>query len=340
MPNRTVRNAFQKKGYNINHNPYCQFDTIANSEDLIKLFSVLSKYKDKDGNHPMITANTVVANPDFDEIRDSDFKNYSYKPFTTTLNEYYPHQNVFELWKDGIEKKVFIPQFHGREHLNVPLWLELLRGKEQVLIDAFDMGFWGVPKELYDKNIINIQAAYGSAENESIDYYKNTIREGLDLFESIFNYKSTTFIANNYTWSPKLHTTLKEKGVIGFQGMKYQKIPIESSTDLDLYPAYTGKRNDLGQVYMVRNCVFEPSQMNASANNVKNCLRDMEIAFLFKKPAIIASHRLNFIGAINPDNRDQNLIMLDKLLTEILRKWPDVKFKTSNQLADNLYVNG
>lgn len=341
MPNKAIRDAFQEKGYTIFSNPYCKYDTLANSEDLTKLFAVLSKYKDKDGNHPVITANTVIANPDFEKIYESNFETYSNKPFTTTLKEYYPDEDVFALWNEGIEKKLFVPQFHGREHVNVPIWLELLRGdRNQVIKDAFEMGFWGVPKKLYDKNIFNIQAAYGSAKKEHIEFYKNSISEGLDLFEKVFHYKSTTFIANNYTWSPELNKMLRDKGVVGFQGMKYQKIPVANSNKLELFPAYTGKRNDLGQVYMVRNCVFEPSQMPSSLDNVKQCISEIGNAFLFKKPAIIASHRLNFVGAIDPENRDRNLVMLDQLLAGILKKWPDVVFMTSNQLADTLINNG
>ncbi len=340
MPNKAVRDAFQEKGYNVMSNPYCKYDTLADSEDLKKLFTVLLKYKDKEGNYPAITANTVVANPDFEAIKASGFTEYSYKPFTTTLKEYYSEDDVYAMWEEGMAKNVFIPQFHGREHLNVPLWLEVLRSNNKVFIDAFEMGFWGLPKNLYNKSIFNVQAAYGSANEKDIAYYKNSIKEGLNLFESIFNFKSKTFIANNYTWSPELDETLKEKGVIGFQGMKYQKIPTKNGTAVNLYLAYTGKKNKLKQVYMVRNCVFEPSQMPASFNSVKNCIKDIENAFLFKKPAIIASHRLNFIGVISPENRDRNLVMLDELLAQILKKWPDVIFMTSHKLADYLYIDG
>lgn len=340
MPNKATRDAFQQKGYNIMNNPYCKYDTLANSEDMKKLFAVLLKYKDINGNHPAITANTVVANPDFEAIKQSGYTNYTYKPFTTTLKEYYPDDDVYAMWEEGVSKKMFVPQYHGREHVNVPLWLEVLRSDNRVFKDAFDMGFWGMPKNLYNENIFNVQAAYGSAKEEDITYYKNSIKEGLNLFESIFNYRSKTFIANNYTWSPELHETLKKNGVIGFQGMKYQKIPAKNDTSVTLYPAFTGKLNELKQVYMVRNCVFEPSQMPVSFNNVRNCIKDIENAFLFKKPAIIASHRLNFIGVISPENRDRNLIMLDELLTQILKKWPDVMFMTSDQLADYIYANG
>ncbi|AWH85130.1 hypothetical protein HYN59_08340 [Flavobacterium album] len=334
IPNKEVRDAFQDAGYNIISNPYCKYDTLANTEDLDKLFSILLKYKDKNGNHPVFTANTVVANPDFAAIRESGFTKYSYKPFTTALKEYYPQEDVFGKWQEGMDNKIFRPQYHGREHLNVPLWLETLRSNNKIFVDAFNMGFWGVPKNLHSKDIYNIQAAYSSVDTENVAFYKRSIQEGLDLFEAIFHFRSKTFIANNYTWSPELNETLNNSGVTAFQSMRYQKIPDNTSkAGVKLSSVHTGKRNALGQVYLVRNCAFEPSQMSKSFDNVGNCIKDIENAFFFKKPAIIASHRLNYIGAIDPGNRDRNLKYLNDLLDQIMNKWPDAEFMSSDQLA-------
>lgn len=336
IPNKVVKDKFEKKGYKFKKNGYYKFDTLANEEDLSRLFSTLLKFKDKNGNHPVITANTVVANPNFEKIKHSNYTQYSYKPFTTTLKEYYPSENVFKVWEEGRNAKIFIPQYHGREHVNVPIWLRELQANNQVFLDAFDLGFWGIPKELYDYKTSNIQAAYCSNKPEHIDFYKNSITEGLKLFEEIFGFKSKTFIANNYTWSPKLNQILYDNGVIGIQGMKYQKTPTAEDSGEKLIPLHTGKQNDLGQIYMVRNCVFEPSQMPKSYNNIKNCLREIESAFLFKKPAIITSHRLNYIGAISTDNREINLDMFEKLINKILERWPDAIFMTSEQLVNHL----
>jgi hypothetical protein len=63
-------------------------------------------------------------------------------------------------------------------------------------------------------------------------------------------------------------------------------------------------------------------------------LNRIETAFRYYKPAIISSHRVNFIGAIVPDNRNKNLMLLKQLLFEIVKKWPDVEFMSSDQLGD------
>ena len=90
------------------------------------------------------------------------------------------------------------------------------------------------------------------------------------------------------------------------------------------------------QKYTVRNAFFEPSLRSKNFDNVKNCLLQIENAFFWKKPAIISSHRVNYIGRINKKNRQSNLIMLKELLSQIIRKWPEVEFLSSDELVGDI----
>src|SRR5690606_1519535 len=45
---------------------YNRTDTFADPEDFEALYDVLRKFRDIDGNHPVFTATSVVANPNFD----------------------------------------------------------------------------------------------------------------------------------------------------------------------------------------------------------------------------------------------------------------------------------
>ena len=60
----------------------------------------------------------------------------------------------------------------------------------------------------------------------------------------------------------------------------------------------------------------------------------IKLSFLLHKPAIISTHRLNYVGGIDESNRLNNLAALDSLLREITRKWPDVEFMNSVELGD------
>lgn len=70
-----------------------------------------------------------------------------------------------------------------------------------------------------------------------------------------------------------------------------------------------------------------------NADYVSDCLRRIKIAFKWGKPAIIGSHRVNYIGFIDESNRERNLKLLKLLLGEITRIWPDVEFLDSSELT-------
>lgn len=332
MPSREVYEKMLNSGIRVDNDPYNKFDSLASEQDLEALFDVLKKFKDKNDNHPVITANTVVANPDFNLIRQSDFEEYFYEPFTETFKKYPAHQNSFKLWKQGISEHIFKPQFHGREHVNIPFWLRELKSGNKEYKLAFENCFWGLGPIILGKVGHNIQASFDATNTLEIEKQKEIISDGLRLFEDIFRYKSNSFIANNFIWSPELNQSLNNGGVRTLQGMKYQLLPKLGSKKRKKIFNYTGKKNELNQTYLIRNCVFEPSQLPKS-DNVGNCLRDIEIAFLWRKPAIISAHRLNFIGFIDEKNRTENLVLLNDLLKKIIQKWPDVEFMSSDELA-------
>lgn len=332
MPSKEVYEKMLKLGIPVDRCPYNRFDSLASEQDLEALFDVIRKFKDKYDNHPVITANTVVANPNFDLIRQSDFEEYFYEPFTETLKKYPAHQNSFKLWKQGISEHIFKPQFHGREHVNIAFWLRELKSGNKEYKLAFENSFWGLGPIILGKVGHNIQASFDATNTLEIEKQKGIISDGLRLFEDIFGYKSNSFIANNFIWSPELNQTLYNSGVRTLQGMKYQLLPkLDSKKRKKIYN-YTGKKNEHYQTYLLRNCVFEPSQ-SPESDIVGKCLRDIEIAFVWRKPAIITSHRLNFIGFIDENNRKENLGLFNNLLKKIIQKWPDVEFMSSDELA-------
>lgn len=333
MPNNNVFNRLNEHGFNVDANPYTRFDTLASIKDLSALFETLSKYEDDSGKHPVFTANTIVANPNFEKIKKSGFSEYCYEPFVKTLNDYYDQSGVFDVWQEGIRIGLFYPQFHGREHLNVPLWMKLLKEKNPEVVEAFYLKCWGLKYgQKFDREL---QAPYDVENHKDVNEVKTGITEGLNLFEEIFGYRSRSMIAGNYIWSSSLHQTMNDQGIRFIQGMKYQLLPDRNRKGKrKKIRHYTGERNQYGQTFLIRNCIFEPSLYPNDRNHVESCLQDIENAFLWKKPAIITTHRLNYIGALCPKNSSTNLKKLDRLLGEIKKRWPEAEFLTSDKLGE------
>ncbi len=328
MPSKGIYDRLLKEGYCVNLHPYEKYDSLAAEDDLISLFEVLSNYSDRKGRHPIITANCAVANPDFEKIEQGNFKHYYYEPFTSTLKRYRGCDKSFELWQQGIRNKVFMPQFHAREHLNVASWLNVLRNGDTDNLFAFQQRMIGIfPKDNHKiGNVFQVALDNSKYEDQPIE---EIISEGLDLFEKIFGFKSKTFIAPCYTWRPGIEKVLSENGVIGLQGLVYQKDPGGK-----YLRHWMGEKNQYGQVYTIRNAFFEPSLRRENHDEIDECLYRVKCAFRWGKPAIISSHRINFIGSIHRDNRENNLKLLSTLLSNIMSLWPDVEFLSSDELVD------
>lgn len=335
MPSKEVYNQFLKEGIRVDNDPYCRYDSLATKEDLEVLFEALQSVKDKNGRSAVLTADTVVANPDFEKIRKSGFREYFYEPITTTMNNSPNHTNVFDIWKEGIDAGIFRPQFHGREHLNVKKWLHVLReGKDPITRRAFELGTFGLTSKVSDEIKGTYMGAFDSALEGDIQEYTKIIKEGLDLFEKLFGYRSRSFIATTYTWHPLIENSLKENGIDFLQGLVTQHIPVDDGHNYFYKRTnFQGKSSASQLIYLMRNCFFEPSQFNNYHNAVDECLSRIRTAFRWKKAAVICSHRLNFIGNIDSSNRDRNIHLFTKLLNEIVKRWPDVEFVSSDELG-------
>ncbi|MEZ4841522.1 MAG: hypothetical protein R2821_08440 [Flavobacteriaceae bacterium] len=186
----------------------------------------------------------------------------------------------------------------------------------------------------YDRGIIrkSFMRALDFETDEQLLLLKKNLSEGLQLFKKVFGYSSKSFIAPSYVWNSDIEEVLYNEGVHYLQGIAYQYIPKIGNKKLKRKWHYTGQRNDYGQLYLVRNAFFEPSI--TKQKTIEETLKRIEIAFRWKKPAIIGAHRLNFIGYINQQNRDENLKLFKDLLQVIIQKWPDVEFMTSDMLGD------
>ena len=333
MPSKEVFDSLLRAGIQVDRCPYNRVDSLAGREDLDALFSVLTGFSDHSGNHPVITANTVMANPDFERIKASGYNQYYYEPFTKTLERYPKLDRVFDLWLQGMDENVFFPQFHGREHVNIALWLNLLRSGHQSFIKAFDYQMWGLGPNLVNSGKINIQSSFDATNYSELPMQKDILRSGLVMFNEIFGFEARSFIANNYIWSSELNETLSSAGVKFLQGMKYQLLPFLEQKKHGHIRHFTGEQNALGQIYIIRNALFEPSFYNHSPDCVDKCLKQIAISFMWKRPAVISMHRLNFIGQIDSCNRNKSLALLSALLTNILKNWPDVEFMCTAELG-------
>ena len=332
MPSNEVLETLKSQGLDFDEQGesfrYSLYDTLASPEDLESLFTVLKSHQDKMGKSPVFTALSLVANPDFEKIKESSFERYHWMSLENTFKAYNKPSSL-PFWKKGEEDGVFIPEFHGREHLNVPVWMRDLQNENDSALLAFKNGVWGYKNK--NKHGIKYQAAFGLEKHSDLQFQRQTIAEGLDEFKRIHNRSAKYFVAPNGQFNNTLELDLARKGIKYIGASKIQLENLGEGKKRKVYH-WLGKKNAYNQFYLTRNCFFEPSYH--AKDWLQSCLKEISIAFKLMKPAVISTHRVNYIGALNKANRDNGLSQLDDLLSEILKRWPDVQFMSSSELGN------
>lgn len=328
----------KKAGVPVDTDHYNINDALESNNDLEMLFDTLSQFKDSTGRHPVMTGVNVVANPDFEAIERNGFSEYVYEPYTRTCERYHDHDRVYQLWKKGIEKRLFVPVLHGREHLNAQFWMRALRSGNKSTLAAFNEGVTGIPRKgIGGEEVPNFQAAFQIDTVDDLPYQKEVIRTGAELFEKLYSYKAKFFVPTNGWFNNSLEKDLYDSGVRYIDTAKKQREPLGNG-QYKVNTRFVGDRNQYGQIYLTRNCFFEPAatgyEVPANYDWLNYCLKEIEIAFRWHKPATISSHRVNYIGFLHPENREKGLKALSQLLGEIIKRWPDVEFMTSVELGD------
>lgn len=333
-PRPELRDKLIKEGMDLESNPYHKYDSLESNEDITNLAHILSSVRDSVGNPAVITLNNSTANPNFKAIAESEYRQYFFEPFTDTYKRHAGSEKVKQLIEEGRRDRVFNLQFHGREHLNIPRWMNELIAGNSLVLRAFEFEMYSPP--------VSSSMNYPMEFMDALDYDSkheagdkvNMIHSGLNIFKRAWGVYPESFIAPCYRWDSKIEGYLSSKGVNVVQSQRAQLVPHP-------YPGYrvkpvfryTGQRNKFGQIYTVRNVIFEPSLGDHKPEVIDEALQQIKLSFMLRKPAIISSHRVNYIGVIDKANRDKSNEMLAKLLKRVIQQFPDVEFLSSAQLG-------
>jgi len=329
-PDRDTYNRLLRAGIRVDLSAYDRLDCLENREDFQALMNVISDHRDASGRPAVFTFNTVLGNPDFEAIRRDEFNSFHHQDLFKSYR-YYHDEDLEPDWRKAIEEGLIRPQFHGREHLNVPLWMFDLRMGHTATTAAFNLQFYGLTTATSSARQKNYLAAFWAESVAQLQSAKERLTIGMELFKDTFGYLSTTFTPCNFVLPAELLSILSADGVGLIQGQRGQFVPDPMGGHGYIRRAFTGQKSNFGPLYSVRNVMFEPFE-SARADWVDRAMREISGAFRFGKPAIVSSHRVNYAGGMSQQHRNRSLRLLNQLLAEIRGRWPDVEFITSDEL--------
>jgi hypothetical protein len=328
--------AYEKmliKGLDVDKNPFTRFDSLESNDDLIHLFEILMKYKDINGRYANMTPMYIMANPNFNAIRANDYTKFEFETFTETYKKYPNHDRVADLIQEGIRERIFQPELHGREHVNAPRWMRLLQDVNSVARISFDNESIGA-MALHGKLSSPYLNTFNAEFPEDFSYIQENLTDAVKLFSDSFGYSPSHFIEPNEFGPMEIERILSDLGINYILRAKFTRYSKYNNLQTRRYLHWLGKRNNWNQIYLTRNCTFEPHMTLNSGDVVGLCLKEIAYAFYMNKPAIIISHRASYIGSISELNRKFGLMNLNLLLKSILKYWPDVEFLSSKELGN------
>jgi hypothetical protein len=330
LSSKLALEKLQKNGVKLNGR-FDYFDALDTKEDFEMLFDVLGSVKDSNGKPAIFTPYAMSCNVNFEKSLDygafvSERLDETYKNLSVGEPVY---EGAYKLLLEGIKVGFLKPQFHGREHLNVNLFNKLLsEGNLSLLANLQNRCLAGVPSHKNYPNV-NFNEAFSFWKSSEIELHKEIIRDGLKQFNEVYGYESKTFTPPAMQLHPDLNQFVSDMGIIGLDKNRVDNIHLGEGRFLR-EKSFLGEYISTSTLKIVRNCVFEPTDRDIDW--VSFTFKQIEAAFFWNKPAIISSHRVNFCGHIDPDNRKKGLAALRALLNKVVKKWPDVEFVSVDEL--------
>ncbi|UAM96622.1 hypothetical protein K8354_09730 [Polaribacter litorisediminis] len=327
--NKYIRDKFIK-----NFNPHLwmhNYDTFESANDLQNLFDTLKAIKGKDDKNPKFTFLMNPSNPDFKKIKESNFQNFYNETFLETLDNRNDGKEIFDLYNTALENKMIEIGFHGREHLNVNQWMNDLKNNDKIAHLGFENKVWGFSGLFVPNAMKSYRSTFDINSYHEIKKLKNNIAEGISIINKTFNQKTTYFLPPDGPYHLSLNSELVHNGIDYIGLSKLHNNPLEPQWyHKKLF--WIGKTTKEGLTVITRNVIFEPSSPRHN-DPINFALKQITDAFKHNKPAVISSHRANFVGSLNSQQRDISLKLLSDLICKIIKIWPEVEFMTSSELG-------
>lgn len=301
------------------------YDQLESVEELELLYQVLSKYSDGNQNPPFIEANFIVSNPDFITTQKNGYQELILKPITQ-----YPE--LIKKWNEGIKKRIFIPQYHGRLHFNYEKMLNMIQNDPKSK-EIFDLHLHGGLNN-YKQGSWTLHSEYQKWEDGSELPYEQLLQwlnSGISDFQNAFGYSPKSTIAPQYVFTPTTAKAFVESGFTTVQGTNmqmYKKGDIAISRNIP-----TGSTYYQGLIALSRNVKFEPSRGHKDWK-YEAAIRKCKYLIDKNTPIIIDSHRINYVGKFAEEGRED----LDKLMSSLTKL--GCLFLSSEEFGDAISNGG
>lgn len=292
------------------------------------LLAAINQHRDSVNRPAILTADIVLSVPDMPKITAANDGSYHRK----TLESF---PEIYEAMQTGIKDGVFVPQLHGLEHLNGKAFARLSQLNEPRISQAKTTNDWW-DWEALDPPLQGHYVDGSSLPTTPIPKTEatETINDATRTFEQLFGCPSASTVAPCYLWNDTIEQKWSQNQISIIQtagyrctgrnetGQYYQDKPL----------IRVGDKNNFGQIYLVRNIMYEPVD---GKNTTESAFQEALIAHRQALPLTISTHRYNYTRS--EEDFDSSLRGLNHLLQKITTTLPISRFLSSAELGQFLH---
>ena len=299
-------------------------------EVLEEIIDLLSDYCDSDGQHPVMTLGLILAEPDVDKIKETQGKNYFRRTLTSKR-----YKTLLNTIQKGVDNGVFSVQLHGLEHFWPASVMKCIDKQPKVERWLFENSLpisESLPSELQSRWLDCSALPCNTHQPEEINA---AIDDELKLYEKIFGQLPGVVVPPTFVWTEKVEQAYANRHIktLVTPGKQFTGRDIEGNLLTNNRYFYNGQISQDGLLYLVRDDYFEPG-LGHKALNLLARIKDKANC---GRPSLLEIHRFNFIK--NTQDKTNSLSELNSLLQLVTKHFSNVRYMSSEQLADILRIH-
>jgi hypothetical protein len=293
---------------------------LSQAEALSKLSSILARFRDCQGRHPVMTMAIILAVPDGKAIGATG----QYHRLELGHDCFRPIRDAL---KSGQDLKVFSLQLHGLEHYwpatlmsatepGVQQWLKQDDPPSTESLVPHYQSRWinasTLPSRTHDPRVINT-----AVEDEAV------------LYVRILGQQARVAVPPTFIWNEEVEQAWARRGVkiVVTPGRRYCCRNERGEPDCAGPVILSGDRGN-GVTYVVRNDYFEPHKGHTAERGIDALRRRTHQG----RACLLETHRVNFITA----GKEQAYEELEHLMERALHDYPGLRFMDTLELGHAL----
>lgn len=311
--------------------------TLEDSGAVADLATLLAQYQGRDGLPALLQPNYIVSSRHF-EITATGSENIagdSWRQYDLpALPPFYQRPGLWLAVAEAVRQGVWWPELHGAFHYD-PRHRELAVARNRAARVAATRGILPFPGSM---------RAWELGPWRSRADLERELSHSCDVFATLFGRRPGSVMAPDYTWDNRCEELWQEQGLAVIQGKRQQRHPryrrgtwlhrlrktVARAWSRLVHPRLT---------YLERNCEFEPLQAGDTRQVTSDCLEQIRRAWGQGEPAIVETHRINFVHT-DPALSTRGRQALAGLLAELAGGKSDAAMFLTDQEMAQLYRTG